>query len=254
MKTFVLVVAVILFPTISSAQVHITEVMYDLAEGSDSGREWIEIYNTGQTGINAMELLILENTTKHAIAGVVGGSEVAVGAYAVIADNPAKFKVDWPYYGGLLFDSAFSLNNTGETIGIATADGTVLDTVTYTHASANGTGDSLQRAPGSGQFNSGMSTPGVGIPAGGLTISPPKQKASKKSAQQAVAAAAVPTIVGERSVSSQVETIVAKAPTEKSPWQWWLAPLLLAATSSVGIVWSRHLKKDEWDITEEDIG
>jgi hypothetical protein len=43
--------------------------------------------------------------------------------------------------------------------------------------------------------------------------------------------------------------VISAAPT--SAILPWLLPIFIAALGSVGIVWSRHLKKDEWDIVEE---
>jgi len=250
MKGFshILILCVFFAPAISSAQVIISEIMYDLAEGSDSGREWIEIYNAGSVPVTVSDLKITENETNHAIKAEANAA-LALGGYAVIADNSAKFKADWPAFSGLLFDSAFSLNNTGESIGLADATGVPRDAVVYTNASGNGTGDSLQRQPISGaSFGAGIPTPGVGIPVNGLVKSPTKQKTASK--KNLPAAAAAPTIVGEAKDESPFVRISAPTNTQGSPVYWWLAPLLLACASSAGIVWSRHLKKDEWEIEE----
>ena len=42
-----LIILLLIIPTVS-AQIEITEIMYDVP-GSDAGREWIEIHNTGNT-------------------------------------------------------------------------------------------------------------------------------------------------------------------------------------------------------------
>ena len=38
--------------------------------------------------------------------------------YVVIIDDPIKFKTDWPNFVGTIFDSSFSLSNSGETLAI----------------------------------------------------------------------------------------------------------------------------------------
>ncbi len=243
-------------PAFAHAQVVITEIMYDLASGSDSGREWIEIFNAGNFPVTLTDFKVVENGASHKIGAVAGGDGVAAGSYAVIADNPAKFKTDYPTYSGQLFDSAFSLSNSGETIGIADAQGTTIDSVSYTAASANGTGDSLQRAPSSNVFGAGIPTPGLPIPTGGLKKSPPKpgKAAAKKSTtakSTAPASAEVPLLVGDDAVPPPKVLVAAAAAPDSGVLYWWLAPLLLALLASVGITWSRHLKKDEWDIVEE---
>lgn len=247
-----LAIVVALIPVITHAQIVITEIMYDLAGGSDSGREWIEVFNTGNTPVKLTDLKIVESAKNHTITTVAGGDFVAAGAYAVIADNAAKFKVDFPSYTGLSFDSAFSLSNTGETIGISNAAGTPIDSVTYTNASASGTGDSLQRNPDSAVFNAGIPTPGVGIPATGLTKSPPKQtKASKKMPGKNLPAATSPSILGESAAQPQEAFVAAAAASNTNTFVWWLAPLLISLLGSAGIVTARQYKKDEWDIVEE---
>lgn len=239
-------------PICAHAQVVITEIMYDLSEGSDSGREWIEVYNAGSAGVRLTDLKIVENGSNHKITAVAGGDFVAAGTYAVIADNAAKFKSDFPAYAGTLFDSAFSLSNTGETLGVADSAGGSIDVVSYTNASANGTGDSLQRNPGASVFEVGIPTPGVGIPAQGLTKSPVKLgKSQKKAAGKNLLSTSPVKIIGEPTSPPSEVFVAAAAATKDRPWYWWLAPLLLATLGSAGIVTARHYKKDEWDIVEE---
>lgn len=243
-----LIAGFLAFPCFANAQVVVTEIMYDLSEGSDSGREWIEVYNASTNPVTLTSLKVFENGTNHKITGDTAA--LSPGIFAVIADNPAKFKADWPNYTGLIFDSAFSLNNDGETIAITNGAGSTLDVVTYTNASAHGTGDSLQRASGSPQFDAGMPTPGVGIPTGGLVKSPAKENAQKSSG----AVASVPTsgkVAGESENVSPATQIAAVSPVATSFSLWLAAPFLLAVSTSVGIIWSRHLKRTEWDIVEE---
>lgn len=244
--------AVVLFlPTFASAQVIITEIMYDLSEGSDSGREWIEVFNVGSSPISLVALKVVENGKNHAVTTVGGGDTVAAGTYAIIADNAEKFKADFPGYAGLLFDSAFSLNNTGETIGIADASGAAIDSAVYTNASANGTGDSLQRAPSGAQFAAGIPTPGAGIPAGGLIKSPPKAgKSVKKTATKNPPPASPVEILGNPAPPTSGALVAAAAHTQDSTVYWWIAPVLLAIVGSAGIVTARHFRKGEWDIVE----
>ncbi|MEK7155492.1 MAG: lamin tail domain-containing protein [Patescibacteria group bacterium] len=233
-----------------TGQVVITEIMYDLAEGSDSGREWIEVYNRGAaTDLTAFK--VVENNSQHKISANAGGT-VAAGAFAVIADNAEKFKADFPGFAGLLFESTFSLNNTDESIGIANASGVAIDSVTYTNASANGTGDSLQRAPSGAQFEAGIPTPGSGIPAGGLQKSAPKAgKSAKKTTTKNLPPTSPVEIIGNPAPSTPGALVAAAATTQDSLVYWWFAPLLLAVVGSVGAVTARHYRKGEWDIVEE---
>lgn len=239
----------LLLPAPLSAYVAVTEIMYDLAEGSDSGREWIEVYATGPTDLT--ELKFVENGSNHAIRAT-RGAFIPSGAYAVIADNPAKFAADYPGYAGFLFDSAFSLSNDGESIAISDAAGNTIDIVVYTSVSANGTGDSLQRHPGGNQFDAGVPTPGVGIPQSGLARSAPPKKTSKRSVTAAVAVAQKIEIVGKADFPAASSANIAAAAAPPIPLSLWvLATSLLAFGCAVGLAYSRHLKKNEWDIIEE---
>lgn len=246
----------IFLPLCTHAQLRISEIMYDLAEGSDSGREWVEVYNTSSEGVSLTNYRFVESGTKHEIK-LAGVSMLPPQSYAVIVDNPAKFGADWPQYEGLIFDTAFSLSNNGETIALVSTAGELIDSVVYTSASGNGTGDSLQREPTQGTvFEAGIPTPGKAIPVTGLTQTPVSQKVSLKkliAKKGQVAAITIPIIEGEPIVvevqNSTQESSPTSTPSQGTLW-WWMAPLILGCIGSGGIVVARHFKKDEWEIEE----
>lgn len=156
----------LLLPQAVAAQVVISEIMYDLQTGSDTGREWIEVFNAGSNSIRLVDWRLYEANTNHAITAFAGGDELPSGGYAVIADSPAKFMEDWPSYTGALFDSAFSLSNGGETIGIHTPSPEFRETdlVSFQSAwGANGDGKTLQRTSSDNAvFSAASPTPGSG--------------------------------------------------------------------------------------------
>jgi hypothetical protein len=176
-----LVGALFLLPAVAGAQVIISEIMYDLQIGSDSGREWIEVFNAGANPVRLVDWRLYEANTNHAITAFSGGDELPSGGYAIIADSPSKFTEDWPSYTGALFDSAFSLSNGGETIGIHTPSPEFQETDSVSFQSAwgaNGDGNTLQRAASDGaSFSAAAPTPGTGplalIP--GLSYAPPEK-------------------------------------------------------------------------------
>src|SRR3989304_2670367 len=94
----------------------INEIMYDIS-GTDDGREWIEVYNAGLGDVDLSALKLFENETNHGITAVASAI-VPAGGFAVIALDPEKFSVDWPEFPGLVFDSTFSLSNTGEDLAL----------------------------------------------------------------------------------------------------------------------------------------
>jgi len=118
----------------------ISEIMYDL-DGSDSGREWIEIMNTGTSSVSLATLKLDEGLSHHT---VLGEGQLIGGGYAVIADDPEKFIIDNPTYSGVLLNSSFSLSNGGEPL-VLKNDTLTLDNVNYqSEWGANGNGKSLQ--------------------------------------------------------------------------------------------------------------
>lgn len=117
-------------PLGASARIVISEIMYDL-EGGDSKREWIEVYNDGaDTDISTWRFV--ENGKNHKLSTVLGTGVLKANTAAIIADNAEIFQSDYPNYSGLLFDSSFSLKNTGEELTLQDDAGVTVDSVTYT--------------------------------------------------------------------------------------------------------------------------
>ena len=158
---FFLGVIFLLFPGVVSAGMTIHEVMYDVP-GTDTGKEWIEIYNDGAS-VDLAGWKLFEGNTNHGIATTTAEQNfiVATGEYAVIVDNVEKFLADWPSFSGVLFDSSFSLGNTGETLELRDADLIAVDGVMYSDAAgAKGNGLSLHRS--GSDFVAASPTPGMG--------------------------------------------------------------------------------------------
>lgn len=151
----------IFFCQTALAQISISEIMYDVS-GSDSGREWVEITNGGIDSVTVATSTwkFFEDGTNHNLSLFQGSVVIPAGGFAVIADNPAKFLADWPQFGGTIFDSVFSLGNTGEAVAIKSDTSTVVDEVAYV-SSAGGAGDgnSLQKV--SGAWTALAPTPGA---------------------------------------------------------------------------------------------
>lgn len=172
-------------PVSSFAQVVITEVMYDLP-GSDTGREWIEVYNTGETAVDLSVYKFFEANTNHKIATTTIGqnTQLAPGEAVVIADVPSKFLADWPSFVGALFDSSFSLSNSGELLVIKDAEGNTTDSLTYDVA-LGGAGDGNTLQKGSSGWTAAPAAPGVyegGTPSAQSAPAPPSPGAATPSA------------------------------------------------------------------------
>ena len=256
MKWGSLLAIVILFPFTVSAQIVISEIMYDLPQGSDSGREWIEILNQGTTPTEITALRLFENNTNHKITAA-GADTLSPGGYAVIADNASDFKSDWPQFSGLLFDSTFSLSNSGETLALKDASSTVLDTISYQSSlGAAGDGNSLNRELGASTFVPKRPTPGTAMASDAIipppeAVTPPKssKKSSTKSQSAAVGSLTMPS-VATSDVSD--ETSVSPESQEQSNGHiWWIAAAGIAALAGGSILFAQKYAKEEWDISEE---
>jgi len=252
-------------PATALASVQITEIMYDLP-GGDAGREWVEVTNQGTASVDLSSYRLFEAGVNHKINGVSGGSSLAPGVSAVIADNAEKFKADWPAYAGLLFESAFSLSNTGEMLTLKNASSSIEDTVTYSSATgAAGDSGSLQRQ--GSIFVSALPTPGI-FPG---TLVPVKKEVTSAPAVKKTSTATVAKNSTSKNtsaagaaaaLSSQNSDVQGMSVTTLLPWLLGLAGIITLGL--VGVVYSGLLmqpnpapqgvtkgKEDEFEIIEE---
>lgn len=144
-------------PFISSADISITEIMYDV-EGSDTDTEWVEVYNSGDQTINLPQWHFFENDVHHGLF-IDDVGDLAPGEYAIIATNPDVFSQKY-YENVMLLKSSFSLNNSGESLGISDPDKNIVFSISYSSEDgASGDGNSLQYI--SGSWESQSPTPGA---------------------------------------------------------------------------------------------
>lgn len=143
MKKIILLMLFIFAPLLASAEVVITEIMYD-PEGSDTGREWVEVHNTSGQDIPIDQIRFREEESNHKLVPDGSHTHLRAGNYAIIVADPAKFKNDWPSFAGLILDSTFSLKNTGELLSIIMGDTTLYSYSFDSSLGAAGDGNSLQ--------------------------------------------------------------------------------------------------------------
>lgn len=229
---YIFVLAFFALPVLSSASVFMTEIMYDVS-GSDTGREWVEISADGSTDVSSWKFF--EANTNHGLTLIKGSATITAGGAAVITDNADKFLVDYPSFAGTLFDSSFSLNNTGETITIRNQDGIDIDSVLYNPAlGAAGDGNSLQKI--NGAWTAAAPTPGISSLSGSSGIStttaPPEESSpstvtnqsssSSSSAQSVWADAGIDrtAIVGAGTIFEGKALGVDKKPLDGARYLW----------------------------------
>jgi len=139
---------------IVSAQIEISEIMYDL-DGTDAGREWIEIYNSGEE-INISGWKFYEAETNHRLTAYNGDLIIKADEFAIIVNKPEEFLTDHDFDGTIIDSSWQSLSNSGELLQILDGkDGNIIDEIEY---SADEEGLTLQNV--AGEWCSGEPTPG----------------------------------------------------------------------------------------------
>lgn len=144
---------------IASASISINEIMYDV-EGTDTDREWIELYNSGTESIDLSGYKFFEANSNHGLTLEEGDKSISPSGYAVIVQDKVKFKTDYPNFSGSIFRASFSLNNEGEALSIKDPDLNVVDSYSYLPTTGGiGDGKSLQKV--SGTWVSGVPTPGA---------------------------------------------------------------------------------------------
>lgn len=143
----------------AEAAVTITEIMYDVP-GADNGREWVEITNLSDSPVDVRGYTFFEANTNHGLKLISGSGILQQGDSAIIANDAAKFKIDWPNYSGILFDSTFSLSNTGESLALKDSTLATVNSVTY-DASLGAAGNGTALAWNGNAFIAAPPTPGT---------------------------------------------------------------------------------------------
>lgn len=173
-RALALIAVSFVLPLSAHAQVVIDEIMYN-PQGSDTGREWVELYNAGSSDVtmlggSATKTWKLNDGSNHTLTDPSGGTgrgslTIPAGGYLVIASDPSEF-ISGEYAGGAysVVKSSISLTNAGATISlIDNTSGTpvTVDAVSYTSAQgAADDGSSLQKQP-DGSWIAALPTPGL---------------------------------------------------------------------------------------------
>ncbi len=166
-----------LLPVLASAEIIINEIMYNPA-GSDSSRDWLELYNNGSesvtvkggtAGTDSWRIYQESSTgsTNNRTFGTTayqGDMTVGVGEYVIVAIDGAAFKGDYPSFTGkILTAGAMSLTSTAsQKVGLRLgSSGSIWSLVTYSSdQGANDDGNSLQ-LQSSGNWIATAPTPGA---------------------------------------------------------------------------------------------
>lgn len=259
-------------PLSVNASVVISEFLYD-AQGSDTGKEWVELFNTGPNAVDISKWKVSDGSNHVLNAppknGSTGSMTLAPGTYAILAGDAAAFLGAHAGLGVSIIDTTLSLGNAAGSISIRDASSTVIDSVSYTKSlGATGDGNSLQKTS-AGVWIGAIPTPGqANAEVAAAKVAPvvPSKAASKKSSTQATSktrpavvepdVATVDDVRNEPDVAAESivpissdETAAANAAMNwGSPWLLGAIGIAMAAAGA-GVI-ARKSKKTEWDIEE----
>jgi hypothetical protein len=221
-------------PTVACASVQFTEIMYD-APGADTGREWIEITNTGQSSVDIAGYKLFESGVNHNLTPVQGTTTLAAGESAIITADGEKFLADYPAYTGAIFKSPFSLLNTSGSFALKDKTLAVVDSASYSAAmGAAGDGNSLHLNGVSwipGAPNPGSNAPTQAIAKTAPTLaaaSVPKTIAAKTTAKTSSNAV-------KNSAKNSASVVLGVEPLVKTISPVWLYALGLAACGMLAV-------------------
>lgn len=95
-----------------------SEIMYDVS-GADSGREWIEIFNSGPEPVSASSTWRFFDGSNHSLSLYQGSSTIMSQEFVILADNAENFLLDYPDFSGTVFDTVMSLPNSSSSLSIS---------------------------------------------------------------------------------------------------------------------------------------
>ncbi len=245
-RSAALTLIALLLPAAVSADIRITEVMYDAA-GSDAKREWIEIYNDGVVSVDLSREKLTDQKA-HALNlppknGGVGSLTIPGGTYAVIAADATTFRASHPSVA-IVIDTVLSLPNNSGRVSIGGV------TMTYEKAlGASGTGESLQLS-GSTWIHA-KPTPGAPNATRSENVTP----APVKSARAAAAVAAPTTAVKQAAVvpssNSPAPIPTTTVPQQQAIYPWYIAAFALALGTASVVGYVTRRPDTSWEIVDE---
>ena len=142
----------------------ISEVMYN-PSGSDTGREWIEIYSDSTVNLSGWKLVTDANhiLNKPPENGGMGLMMLESGSYAIIAQDASKFLLDYPAYSGTLIDSSWTALTNSEPKIVGLTNGNTTISVTYSIVNEGSA------------WCAGECTPSPGMPSEPVAVDQPDQ-------------------------------------------------------------------------------
>ncbi len=127
-----------------SAEVSFSEINYD-PEGVDTGYEWVEVFNNDLSEVDFSEYKFCEGGSCHNIyAHNENRKKLPKNNFAILSSNPEKFLEKNNDFSGFLFNSSFSLKNSGtEKFELKNKDKNIVSILNYNSEIGGKNGDTL---------------------------------------------------------------------------------------------------------------
>ncbi len=143
------VLVLLIFPKFCFAEeknLIINEIMYDYP-GTDNGNEWVEIKNISDLPIQIDKNYRFFDGTNHLFYLFQGENTIQPNGFAILADDPENFLLNYPDFSGTIFKVSMSLSNTEEILKISSDKGkNWIDDISYNSSlGADGNGKSLEK-------------------------------------------------------------------------------------------------------------
>lgn len=150
-KNFYFILIVILFFSLlvfinitRAEEIIFSEIMYDPI-GSDSGNEWIELFNKTTSSMSIGSDWRLNDGTNHLINFSHGSTNILSGGFFVITQNASNFLSKYPTYNSPLYESAFSLANASGILKLFQGANLITEQAYTSVIGGNGNGKTLER-------------------------------------------------------------------------------------------------------------
>ncbi len=128
---FYLVFLLAFLPVFSlAAEINFSEIMFD-PDGPDTDREWVEIKNSANYGINLEKYKFCDSGSCHKLYESGSGFKIPAKSFGIITKKPEKFKEDYPNFSGFILRASFSLTNSKELLELKNENGSVISVVEY---------------------------------------------------------------------------------------------------------------------------
>lgn len=128
-----------LFSINVNASLTFTEIMSN-PFGNEANREWIELFNYGNETINITGWKLQDGTTIRSITlyNVITGTYlIEPYSFVILARNPENFSIEYNYTENV-FQSSFTLTNTGKELILYDNKDNIIDSVFYANIAKEG--------------------------------------------------------------------------------------------------------------------